>query len=52
MSWLELKPCTHEIDQNSEADYYYIMKEDYPLLEEKYEPALKFENKCWLLKRR
>jgi hypothetical protein len=51
LPWLELMPSNREINPNFGADYYYIFEEDYPLLKEKYIPVLKFENKCWLLRR-
>ena len=50
-SRLDLKPSNREINPNIGVDYYYIMEEDYPLLKEKFRPVLKFENKCWLLRR-
>lgn len=48
----DLQPSNHEIDVNSDAQYYYIFPEDYPMLELRYEVVRKFENNCWLLKAR
>lgn len=50
--WLDLKKYNTEIDPNLDVHYYYVFAEDYPLLESKFEPVLKFENNCWLLKAR
>ena len=34
------------------ADFYYIFKKDYSLFKSNFNPVLKFENDCWLLKRK
>lgn len=49
-SWLDLKQYNTAIDPNMGVEYYYVFEEDYPILESNYEPVLKFENRCWLLK--
>jgi hypothetical protein len=52
LPWLELKDYDKNIDINTDAEYYYIMPEDYSTLESKYEPIIKFDNDCWLLKKK
>lgn len=48
--WLKLELYNYEINPDSKAQYYYIFAEDYLLLESGFEPVIKFDNNCWLLK--
>lgn len=50
--WLDLKDYNRYIIPNTGAEYYYVLAEDYQILKTKFEPVLKFNNGCWLLKRR
>lgn len=50
--WVNLLPYGKPIDPDTEADYYYILSEDYQKLEPKFEVILKLNDNRWLLKRR
>jgi len=50
--WLDLKYYDKNIELNTDAEYYYVMEEDFITLAPKFEPVLKFDNGCWLLKKR
>jgi hypothetical protein len=50
--WLDLKDYDKSIDLNTDAGYYYVMEEDYITLAPRFEPVLKFDNGCWLLKKK
>lgn len=50
--WLKLGMYDKNIDINTDAEYYYVLEEDYPILESKFEPVIIFDNKTWLLKKR
>jgi len=49
---IDLKNYDKNIDVNTDAEYYYIMAEDFPVLEPKFEVAYKVNNERWLLKRK
>ena len=50
-SWLNLGAYNKDI-KTTNTNYYYLPKEDYPLVEAEFVPVLKFEDQYWLLKRR
>lgn len=50
--WLDLKYYNRNLDPNTSATYYYVMAEDYEILKFKFEPVVKFDEGCWLLKKR
>lgn len=50
--WLDLKYYNKSIIPNTSAEYYYVLAEDFSSLESNFEPVLKFDNGCWLLKKK
>lgn len=50
--WLDLKDYDKSIELNTDAEYYYVLAEDYNTLESKFDPIIKFDNNCWLLKKK
>jgi hypothetical protein len=50
--WLDLKYYNKSIIPGTSAEYYYVLAEDYSTLESNFEPVLKFDNGCWLLKKK
>lgn len=50
--WLDLKDYNKSLVPNTNAEYYYVLAEDYKALESKFEPVIKFDNGCWLLKKK
>jgi hypothetical protein len=50
--WIDLKDYDKNIELNTDAEYYYILAENYNMLEPKFEPVIKFDNGCWLLKKK
>ena len=50
--WLKLRAYNKDILPESDAQYYYILAEDYPQLEANFKPILKFDEVNWLLKNR
>jgi hypothetical protein len=52
LPFIDLKDYDKSIDLNTDADYYYIMAEDYKTLEPKFEIAYKINDERWLVKRK
>ncbi|MDX2360563.1 MAG: hypothetical protein QNK23_07135 [Crocinitomicaceae bacterium] len=50
--WLYLHPYDKEIEPNSEAEYYFILGTDYPMLEDNFDIVIQYETGNWLLKRK
>jgi hypothetical protein len=50
--FIDLKDYDKNIDVNTDATYYYINVEDFPVLESKFEVVYKINNERWLLKRK
>jgi len=50
--WLDLKEYDKSMSIETDAEYYYILAEDYDMLGSKFEPIIKYDNNCWLLKRK
>jgi hypothetical protein len=49
---MDLKDYDKSLDINTNADYYYILAEDYKTLEPKFEIVYKFTDNSWLLKKK
>jgi hypothetical protein len=52
LSFIDLKTYDKSIDINTDADYYYIMSEDYKTLASKFEISYKINDERWLLMKR
>ncbi len=50
--WSELKGYDKNIELNTDAEYYYIFSQDYKILEPKFKPVYKINEKRWLLKKK
>lgn len=50
--WIDLKDYDESIDLNTNADYYYILAEDYKKLESQYEVVYKPDPERWLLRKK
>jgi hypothetical protein len=50
--WLDLKDYNKSLVLNTSAEYYYVLAEDYKTLESRFDPVIKFDNDCWLLKKK
>ena len=47
-----LKDYDQKIDTNTRADYYYILKEDYGILESRFRPVILLDNRFLLVRRK
>jgi hypothetical protein len=49
---IKLEDYDKNIDTTTNADFYYILSEDFEMLKKRFEPVLKLENRFWLVKRK